>query len=92
VSLKRHAPEKGNFHSTDRNAAWPALALGWFCTQRVFRAVVGSSPGPLPDPNATPQRPHDCRLLAQGVGSPRRSDTSGVEGEADMPRQLDRRV
>jgi hypothetical protein len=32
--------------------------------QRVFRAVVGDNPGPLPDPNATPQRAHVCRLLA----------------------------
>jgi hypothetical protein len=30
--------------------------------------------------------------LARSVGSLRRSHTSGVEGEADMPRQLDRRI
>jgi hypothetical protein len=35
-----------------------------------------------------------CRLpeLAPSVGSLPCSDTSGVGGEADMPRQLDRRV
>ena len=33
-----------------------------------------------------------CRLVARSVGSLPCSDTSGVEGEADMPRQLDQRV
>jgi hypothetical protein len=58
VSLKLHAPEIGNSRPTDRNAAG---------TERVFRAVVGDSLGPLLDLNATPQRSHVCRLLALNV-------------------------
>jgi hypothetical protein len=72
---------RGNRHSALRR--WKGRRATWSCRQP--RRAYGNSASCQRHGHL---RSNDCQLLAQSADSLRRSVTSGVGGEADMPRTL----